>query len=126
MDLRKPYAVAHWPNYGKVTSQDEAQTQLGTLRGRFSCPCRNGCPANVLIRPEDVIHDDNSPFKAEIIRKNFRGVNILYTLQLQNEEKILAQVSSHHNHSMGQKIGIRPQVDEIVLFEAWFSQTYKN
>jgi iron(III) transport system ATP-binding protein len=103
---------------GKVTSEDEVQTQLGTLKGRFSYPCRNGCPANVLIRPEDIIHDDNSPFKAEILRKNFRGANILYTLRLLNEEKILALVSSHHNHSIGQKIGIKPQVDEIVLFEA--------
>jgi len=103
---------------GKVTSDDEVQTQLGTLKGRFSYPCRNGCPANVLIRPEDIIHDDSSPFKAEILRKNFRGANILYTLRLLNEEKILALVSSHHNHSIGQEIGIKPQVDEIVLFEA--------
>jgi iron(III) transport system ATP-binding protein len=103
---------------GKVTSDDEVKTQLGTLKGRFSYPCRNGCPANVLIRPEDIIHDDASPFKAEILRKNFRGASILYTLRLQNDEKILALVSSHHNHSIGQEIGIKPQVDEIVLFEA--------
>jgi iron(III) transport system ATP-binding protein len=103
--------------HGMVTSQDEVQTQLGTLKGNFSYPCRNGCPANVLIRPEDIIHDDNSPFKAQIIRKNFRGANILYTLQLQNEESVLALVSSHHNHSIGQEIGIKPQVNGIVLFE---------
>jgi iron(III) transport system ATP-binding protein len=102
---------------GRVTSQDEVHTQLGTLKGRFSYPCRNGCPANVLIRPEDITHDDNSPLKAEILRKNFRGPSILYTLRLQNKEKVLALVSSHHNHSIGQEIGIRPQVDDIVLFE---------
>lgn len=103
---------------GKVTAEDEVSTQLGALKGRFSYPCRNGCSANVLIRPEDIIHDDNSRYKAKILRKKFRGANILYTLRLQNEEKILALVSSHHNHSIGQEIGIRPQVDEIVLFEA--------
>jgi iron(III) transport system ATP-binding protein len=104
--------------HGVVTSQDEVRTQLGNLKGRFSYPCRNGCPANVLIRPEDIIHDDTSPYKAQIIRKNFRGANILYTLQIQNDEKILALVSSHHNHSIGQEIGIKLQVDDIVLFEA--------
>jgi hypothetical protein len=26
-------------------------------------------------------------------------------------------VSSHHNHPMGQEIGIKPEVDEIVLFD---------
>jgi iron(III) transport system ATP-binding protein len=103
---------------GKVTAEDEVQTHLGILKGRFSYPCRNGCPANVLIRPEDIICDDDSPYKAKILRKNFRGANILFTLKLQNDENVLALVSSHHNHSIGKEIGIRPQVDEIVLFEA--------
>jgi iron(III) transport system ATP-binding protein len=103
---------------GKVTAEDEVQTQLGLLKGRFSYPCRNGCPASVLIRPEDIIYDDDSPYKAKILRKNFRGANILYTLRVQGDENVLALVSSHHNHSIGQEIGIRPQVDEIVLFEA--------
>jgi iron(III) transport system ATP-binding protein len=102
---------------GQVTSADEVQTNLGTLKGRFSYPCRNGCPADVLIRPDDIIHDDSSPFKAKVIRKRFRGANILYSLQLQSDEEVLALVSSHHNHSIGQEIGIRPQVDEIILFE---------
>lgn len=75
-------------------------------------------PANILIRPDDIIHDDSSPFKAKILRKRFRGANILYTLQLENDEEILAMVSSHHNHSIDQEIGIRPQVDEIILFDA--------
>ena len=102
---------------GQVTSADEVQTSLGTLKGRFSYPCRNGCPADVLIRPDDILHDDSSPFKAKVIRKRFRGANILYSLQLQSDEEVLALVSSHHNHSIGQEIGIRPQVDEIILFE---------
>ncbi|MBW1820184.1 MAG: ABC transporter ATP-binding protein [Deltaproteobacteria bacterium] len=102
---------------GQVTADDEVQTQLGKLKGHFSYPCRNGCSASVLIRPEDIIHDDGSPLKAKIIRKRFRGANILYTLKLQTDERVLALVSSHHNHPMGQEIGIKPQVDEIVLFE---------
>lgn len=102
---------------GKVTAEDEVSTQLGVLKGHFSYPCRNGCSANVLIRPEDIVYDQKSRYKAKILRKNFRGANILYTLKLLNEEKILTLVSSHHNHSIGQEIGIRPQVDQIVLFE---------
>ena len=102
---------------GHVVAENKVQTQLGTLEGRFSYPCRNGCPADVLIRPDDIIHDVDSPFKAKILRKRFRGANILYTLRLQNEEEVLALVSSHHNHSIGQEIGIRSQVSEIILFE---------
>jgi iron(III) transport system ATP-binding protein len=103
---------------GRVASEDEVHTSLGTLKGRFSIPCRNGCLASVLIRPEDIIHDDSSPFKARVISKKFRGANILYTLQLKSSEKVLALVSSHHNHSIGQEIGIRTHVDEVILFES--------
>jgi iron(III) transport system ATP-binding protein len=103
---------------GRVTSPDEVDTRLGTLKGRFSYPCRNGCPANVLIRPDDIIHDDGSPLKARVKRKRFRGANILYTLQLKSKEEVLALISSHYNHAIGQEIGIRPQVDEIILFDA--------
>jgi iron(III) transport system ATP-binding protein len=102
---------------GIVESDDQVATQLGTLKGHLSYPCCNGCAANVLIRPEDIIFDDDSPLKAEILRKDFRGANILYTLRLPGISKLLALVSSHHDHTMGQKIGIRPKVEDIILFE---------
>jgi iron(III) transport system ATP-binding protein len=105
---------------GVVRSEDEVETRLGTLNGRFSYPCRNGCPARVLIRPEDIVQDDGSPLKAEILRKDFRGANILYTLELEGKERLLALVSSHHDHEIGQQIGIRPKVDDIILFETTF------
>jgi len=102
---------------GKVTGLDQVGTGLGILNGPFSYPCRNGCPAHVLIRPEDVVHDHNSRFKARIKKKTFRGANILYTLELPSTEKVMALVPSHHNHTLGQEIGILPQVDEIILFD---------
>ncbi len=102
---------------GKVTGDSQVETNLGTLEGRFTYPCRNGCPAQVLIRPEDIVHDDKSSFKARILKKNFRGPNILYSLLLPSNEKVLALVPSHHNHRVGQDIGIVPQVDDIILFE---------
>ncbi len=101
----------------KVTGDSQVETSLGTLKGRFTYPCRNGCSAQVLIRPEDIVHDHKSSFTARIVKKNFRGANILYTLSLPSNEKVLALVPSHHNHTVGQDIGIVPQVDDIILFE---------
>ena len=101
----------------RVLDQNRVETGLGVLQGRFAFPCRNGCPANVLIRPEDIVHDHDSSFKARIVKKNFRGANILYTLVLPTDEKVMAIVPSHHNHRLGQEIGIIPEVDDIILFE---------
>jgi iron(III) transport system ATP-binding protein len=102
---------------GKVVEDRVVETGLGTLRGPFTYPCRNGCPAQVLIRPEDVVHDHNSNYKAKVLSKNFRGPNILYTLLLPSKDTILSLVPSHHNHKIGEEIGIVPQVEEIILFE---------
>jgi iron(III) transport system ATP-binding protein len=102
---------------GRVTGPMKVETGLGTLIGRFTHPCQNGCMARVLVRPEDIVHDHTAKLKARIVNKNFRGANILYTLMLPSQDKVLALVPSHHNHHLGQDIGIVPQVEDIILFE---------
>jgi iron(III) transport system ATP-binding protein len=102
---------------GRVVDERRVETGLGVLEGAFRYPCRNGCPANVLIRPEDIVHDDASTFKAKILRKNFRGASILYTLKLPSDDVVLALVPSTCEHEIGQSIGIVPKVNDIILFE---------
>ena len=70
----------------------------------------------MLLRPDDVVHDDVSTMKAEILHKAFRGAEILYTLRLASGLTVLALVPSHHNHAIGEKIGIRLDVDHVVTF----------
>ncbi|MBW1777106.1 MAG: ABC transporter ATP-binding protein [Deltaproteobacteria bacterium] len=103
---------------GRVTAADEVNTGLGTLRGPLPFPYPKHRLVEVLIRPDDILYDANSPLKATILEKRFRGANILYVLRLQTGEKIQALFSSHHNPVVGQSIGIRPHLDEIILFEA--------
>lgn len=70
----------------------------------------------VLLRPDDVIHDDLSPLRAEVVRKAFRGAQFLYTLRLKSGGELLALVPSHHNHAIGERIGIRFDADHVVTF----------
>ncbi|HRO61732.1 MAG TPA: TOBE domain-containing protein, partial [Burkholderiaceae bacterium] len=72
----------------------------------------------VLLRPDDVIHDDSSPLQAEVVRKAFRGASFLYTLRLPSGAKLLALVPSHHNHAVGERIGIRFGADHVVTFRS--------
>jgi iron(III) transport system ATP-binding protein len=70
----------------------------------------------VLLRADDIVHDDLAPVKAQIVRKAFRGSEFLYTLRLADGLTLLAHVPSHHNHALGEWIGIRPDVDHVVTF----------
>jgi iron(III) transport system ATP-binding protein len=113
---------------GQLVQRDglaEVRFELGVL------PIRNrgdqalaGASANtrgevsILLRPDDVIHDDASPMQAEVLRKAFRGAQFLYTLRLPTGHELHALVPSHHNHAIGEHIGIRFDADHIVTFPA--------
>ncbi|WP_163339034.1 ABC transporter ATP-binding protein [Desulfopila sp. IMCC35008] len=101
---------------GKVTGSDSVACGLGELTGNLSLPCESGCNVDLLVRPEDILHDDHAQVKAKIIHKSFRGPNILYKLELSTREPCLALVSSHHNHMIGEMIGIVPEVENLVVF----------
>jgi iron(III) transport system ATP-binding protein len=95
------------------------RTPLGDLTDLEECPVPAAFPGGeceVLLRADDIVHDDDSPVKARIERKAFRGSEFLYTLQLASGERVLAHVPSHHDHQLGEWIGIRAEVDHVVTF----------
>jgi iron(III) transport system ATP-binding protein len=107
----------------RIVAKDEGhhvQTPLGELDDAAECPLPEAYPAgecDVLLRADDIVHDDESPVKARIERKAFRGSEFLYTLRLASGEQVLAHVPSHHDHQIGEWIGIRPAVDHVVTFD---------
>ena len=95
------------------------RTSLGDLTDVLECPLPTAYPdglCDVLLRADDIVHDDDAPVKAQIVRKSFRGSEFLYTLKLSTGEILLAHVPSHHNHATGEWIGIRALVDHVVTF----------
>ena len=101
---------------GTVSAPRQVSCGLGELTGDLSLPCESGCHVDLLVRPEDVLHNDDSAVKARILHKSFRGPNILYKLELPSQETCLALVSSHHDHKLGEYIGIVPEVENLVVF----------
>ena len=94
-------------------------TALGDFTDVQECPLPDAYPdglCDVLLRADDIVHDDDAPVKAKILRKAFRGSEFLYTLQLKTGEKLVAHVPSHHDHGLGEWIGIRALPDHVVTF----------
>jgi iron(III) transport system ATP-binding protein len=99
----------------------QVRIELGSLplwQGIDFCATsdRKAGQVDVLLRADDVIHDDASHLQAEVVRKAFRGAEFLYTLKLPSGQKLLALVPSHHDHAIGEKIGIRLGADHVVTF----------
>lgn len=101
---------------GQVLAPDRLQIELGEVPGNMPHDCCLGCTADVLIRPDDIIHDDHSPIQARVLAKTFRGAEFLYTLQLPSGTEVLSLVPSHHDHAIGEWIGIRLEIDHVIAF----------
>lgn len=103
---------------GTLTEQQTIKTALGELRPTSDTMLPQTKDVDVLIRPDDIIHDDASDFQATIEKKEFRGAQFLYLLHLTNGDRVQCFAPSHHNHSIGEKIGIRIDLEHVVCFPA--------
>jgi iron(III) transport system ATP-binding protein len=107
---------------GRITRAGRVELELGALEGEIAgygaTRLQAGVPAlvDVLLRPDDVVHDDSSPVKAQVLSKAFRGAEILYALRLPSGARVLSLVPSHHNHPIGEAIGVRLATDHIIVF----------
>lgn len=100
---------------GRVLNANEVEVELGILQGTFTqAP---GTEVDVFLRPDDIIHDDESPRMATVVHKAFRGAQFLYTFRLKSGQEVMSLVPSHHDHRIGSDIGIRLQIDHVIVFE---------
>ncbi len=101
---------------GWIEAGGRVKTELGELDGLPLSGVAPGDAVEVLVRPDDVIHDDASPLRADVVERAFRGAEFLYTLKLPSGARLLCLAPSHHNHAPGQPIGIRLDIDHWVMF----------
>ena len=94
--------------------------ELGEIRGKLSNNFPSGSKVKLLLQPEDLIHDDQSKLKLEVIDRKFRGTNFIYTLKTKNGEMLPVFVHSHHihQHEKSEKFGVQSPIyiDHLVCF----------
>ena len=103
---------------GRVVDQGRVKTELGIIEGKLPDGCKPDCKIELLLRPDDVLHDDESEMKLAVTAKAFRGAEYLYTLALPSGQPIVCLVQSHHNHHIGERIGIKLDMEDLPLFPA--------
>lgn len=107
---------------GNTLENNVIQTELGIIHGELSESVPPGTLIELLVRPDDIIHDDASPNKATVIARDFRGADHLYTLRMPGNTRLLCLAPSHHNHHVGEEFGLRLQLDHLVIFDREFEE----
>jgi iron(III) transport system ATP-binding protein len=101
---------------GEIVAAGSVRTELGVVRANGNGQWQTGRHVDLLLRPDDVIHDDASTLRAEVCQRAFRGAEFMYTLKLASGLQLLSLVPSHHDHAVGERIGIRIEPDHVVAF----------
>lgn len=107
---------------GRFISSKKVQIALGILENPYYSEHLKQSEntideaVDVLLRPDDIVYSETSTLQALVINKAFRGANILYTLKLSDGQTVLSLIPSHHNHSVGENIGIQLAADHVVVF----------
>ena len=94
----------------KITDSSHINCILGDFVGMVD-QFNKDDKVDLLIRPDDIIHDDDSLFSAKVTKKTFRGSDFLYELELKDGQKIFCYAPSHHNHQVNEVIGIKLDLD---------------
>ena len=101
---------------GNIIDNNTVQTELGNVTGELAFDLPSGMQVDLLIRPDDIIHDDYSTYRGTVLKKNFRGADHLYTLRMPGGTNVMCLAPSHHDHKLGENIGVRLKLDHLVAF----------
>ncbi|MEC8879914.1 MAG: TOBE domain-containing protein, partial [Pseudomonadota bacterium] len=101
---------------GTVTTEGRVETCLGVFAGNLPDGAAPGDRVDVMIRPDDILHNDDSPRTARVVDRAFRGAHMLYTLELDGGVRVPCMAPSHHAHPVGGRIGIELEMDHLVTF----------
>ena len=101
---------------GTVIDQKTVKTSLSHLDGIVPDGCHSGCQVQILVRPDDIIYDQNGSQSACIVARDFQGAHYLYTLELNDGTQLQSFVHSHPQYDVGDKLGIRLDIEHLVVF----------
>lgn len=101
---------------GFMQSGNSIETELGVLSPTRQYDWPTNTAVEVLIRPDDIIEEESSRYRATVEHKIFAGTSTLYTLRLPTGSQIEAALTSHLDFELGTEIGIRIEADHIIAF----------
>ena len=70
----------------------------------------------LLLRPDDILHDEAASLRGRICKKAFKGAETLYTISMPDGTELLSLFPSHLDFSLGDDVGLRIAADHVVAF----------
>ncbi len=101
---------------GEITGDNTVITDFGEIKGEIINIDHSSRKVDILIRPDDVKYDPQSPIRGAVVRKAFKGAQTLYTIKTNKGRSLMSLVPSHDDHEIGDVIGVSINADHLVCF----------
>ena len=102
---------------GQANGSDTIESELGRLTGKPNRRWPPGTLLDVLIRPDDIVHDPDSDLRPKVIEKTFAGTSTLYRFRLSDDTEFEALFRSHLDFRLGEQVPVRVEADHLIAFQ---------
>ncbi|WP_323752420.1 ABC transporter ATP-binding protein [Marinobacter sp.] len=102
---------------GKVLGPDAIESELGVIHGNRAYNWKAGTLVDILIRPDDIVHDAESELKPKVVEKTFAGTSTLYRFRCSEDTEFEALFRSHLDFNLGEQVPVRVEADHLIAFE---------
>ncbi len=103
---------------GTVAGSSDVNTAVGTIHSREPLGTASGTAVDVLMRPDDLhcVPVAEADISGVITSRDFRGAEYLYTIELDNGERVLSLAHSHERYDIGERIGLALDTRHLIIF----------
>lgn len=100
-----------------TTEEKAVSTELGRLIGQPNRLLPSGQSVQVLLRPDDIVLDEEKGIATNICDKHFMGTNTLYQLRLPSGDLVECSLPSHEDFAVNSSLKVRVEADHLILFD---------
>ena len=99
-----------------LDTPDSLRTEFGIIQADRAFLWPPGTRVELLLRPDDILHDEAASLRGRISKKAFKGAEPLYTINMPDGTELLSLFPSHLDFSLGDDVGLRIAADHVVAF----------
>lgn len=102
---------------GTALGPDTIESELGSIHGNRAYNWQPGTLVDILIRPDDIVFDEQSQLRPRVVEKTFAGTSTLYRFRCSEDTEFEALFRSHLDFHVGEQVPVRVDADHLIAFE---------
>lgn len=101
---------------GVLKNHTAVETEAGVIEGNRAYPWPDNTKVEVLLRPDDIVENEQGDITAIVEQYTFAGSATHYRLKLPSGQIVESMLNSHAEFDIGDPVRIQIKADHLILF----------